>query len=77
MVREEILKEYKTGGYDLLVLGAPLARQSGEISISGLIGQILAQMNDHAVLMIRSHFMSARAYTPALSEHAYIAETVP
>jgi ABC-type sugar transport system ATPase subunit/nucleotide-binding universal stress UspA family protein len=75
MVREEILKEYKDGGYDLLVLGAPLARQSGEISISGLVGQILARMNDHAVLMIRSHFMGARTYTPALSEQAYVAET--
>jgi sulfate transport system ATP-binding protein len=77
MVREEILKEMKVGGYDLLVLGAPLARQSGEISISGLVGQILARMNDHAVLMIRSHFIGARAYTPALSELAYAAEPVP
>ncbi|HEX7974968.1 MAG TPA: ATP-binding cassette domain-containing protein [Anaerolineales bacterium] len=61
-VREEIASALKSGGHDLLVIGAPLAKQSGEIELTGLVGQILSQVTDHSVLMVRSHYMGARAY---------------
>jgi len=64
-VREEITGELKSGDYDLLVLGAPLADQSGEISLSGVVAQILDQVTDRAVLIVRSHYMAARSYQSA------------
>ncbi len=61
-VAEEILDEVKTGGYDLLVLGVPLTKSSGKVSLSGAIEQILKGVNDRAILVVRSHFMGARTY---------------
>jgi sulfate transport system ATP-binding protein len=52
-VREEITNEIVTGGYDLLVMGAPLAERDGKISLSGIIGQILNVIN-RPVLIVRS-----------------------
>jgi sulfate transport system ATP-binding protein len=59
-VREQIITELNEGDYDLLVLGAPLAGPSGEISLAGVVGQILAQVTDRATLIVRSHYMAAR-----------------
>lgn len=56
VVAEEIQSEAREGGYDLLVLGAPLRRQSGEISLSGVVGQTLAMAPDVATLIVRSHY---------------------
>ena len=61
-VAEEILDEVKTGGYDLLVLGVPLTKSSGKVSLSGAVEQIWTGVNDRAILVVRSHFMGARTY---------------
>ncbi len=63
----EIESEVKEGGYDLLVLGAPLAQSSRQLSLSGVVAQVLSRVNDRAVLVIRSHFVGAEVY-PLLAE---------
>jgi sulfate transport system ATP-binding protein len=61
-VAEEITQELKQGGYDLLVLGVPLTKSSGKVSLSGAVEQILDSVTDRAILVVRSHFMGARTY---------------
>jgi sulfate/thiosulfate transport system ATP-binding protein len=58
----EIRDEMKEGGYDLLVLGAPLVQASRQLSLSGVVAQVLNIINDRAVLIIRSHFVGAEVY---------------
>jgi sulfate transport system ATP-binding protein len=52
-VREEITNEISTGGYDLLVMGAPLAGRDGWIPLNGIVGQVLNVIN-RPVLIVRS-----------------------
>lgn len=52
-VRDEITSEVATGGYDLLVLGAPLAQRDGRIPLNGIVSQILNVIN-RPVLIVRS-----------------------
>jgi len=52
-VREEITNEISSGGYDLLVMGAPLAGRDGRIPLNGIVGQILNVIN-RPVLIVRS-----------------------
>lgn len=59
---EVIAQEVKRGGYDLLVMGAPLAGQKGQISLSGVVEQALNTINDRATLIVRSHFIGAQIY---------------
>jgi sulfate transport system ATP-binding protein len=61
-VAEEIVREVQQGGYDLLVLGVPLTKSSGKVSLSGAVEQILNSVTDRAILVVRSHFMGARTY---------------
>jgi sulfate transport system ATP-binding protein len=58
----EIAAEMAAGGYDLLVLGAPLMTPTGRIDLDGVVGQVLSQINDRPALIVRSHFMGARVY---------------
>jgi sulfate transport system ATP-binding protein len=60
-VREEIMAELTSGAYDLLVLGAPLARHDGRGVLAGVVGQILSSATDRPVLIVRSPYASARA----------------
>ncbi len=60
--REEMVKEATAPNYDLLVLGSPLADRSGEISLDGVVGQVLQKVTDRAILMVRSHYMAARLH---------------
>lgn len=53
-VRDEILAELKQGNYDLLVLGAPLPDAEDQISLSGVIGQMLTETKERATLIVRS-----------------------
>lgn len=53
LVREEITNEITSGGYDLLVMGAPLAERDGKISLNGIVGQVLGVIN-RPVLIVRS-----------------------
>jgi sulfate transport system ATP-binding protein len=59
-VRAEIIAEMTSGGYDLLVLGAPLARPDGRGVLAGVVGQILSDTTDRPVLIVRSPFAAAR-----------------
>jgi sulfate transport system ATP-binding protein len=59
---EEISQEVSQGSYDLLVLGLPLAKPSGKVSLSGVVEQLLDAVTDRAVLLVRSHYLGARSY---------------
>lgn len=59
---EAIHQELREGGYDLLVLGVPLDRPSGRISLSGVVGEILDTNLDRAVLLVRSRYIGAKVY---------------
>ncbi|MCK6625219.1 MAG: ATP-binding cassette domain-containing protein [Anaerolineae bacterium] len=52
-VRDEITREVTTGGYDLLVMGAPLPQRDGRVPLNGIVGQILNVIN-RPVLIVRS-----------------------
>jgi sulfate/thiosulfate transport system ATP-binding protein len=58
-VVEEIVKETTTGGYDLLVLGAPLAPKSGDISLEGVVWDVIQQLQDRPILIVRSTFVGS------------------
>ena len=60
VVRNEIIAEMNAGGYDLLVLGAPLARPDGRGVLAGVVGQILSDATDRPVLIVRSPYAAAR-----------------
>jgi sulfate transport system ATP-binding protein len=62
VVREEILGELKEGEHDLLVLGAPLADQRGEISLDGPVGALLHAVTDRCILIVRSHYPGHTTY---------------
>jgi sulfate transport system ATP-binding protein len=65
-VREQIIAEMTSGGYDLLVLGAPLARPDGRRALAGVVGQILSAAADRPVLIVRSPTATVR--WPELAE---------
>jgi len=54
-VRDEIASQMKSGGHDLLVLGAPLTDRHGTVSFDGPVGQILESAQTNPVLIVRSH----------------------
>jgi hypothetical protein len=61
-IGEEIAQELSQGGYDLVVLGLPLAKSSGKVSLSGVVEQLLNTITDRAILLVRSHYLGARYY---------------
>jgi sulfate/thiosulfate transport system ATP-binding protein len=66
-VREQIVAEVTAGGYDLLVLGAPLARGDGRRVLAGVVGQVLSAAADRPVLIVRSAHAAATR-RPELAE---------
>ena len=50
----EISLELSAGGYDLLVLGAPLPDLDGQITLSGVVGQLLNKVMEVPILIVRS-----------------------
>jgi len=54
-VQKEILTEMQEGGYDLLVLGAPLQGWRTRVHLAGVIGGVLDAVVDKAVLIVRPH----------------------
>ena len=56
-VVDEILAELKEGTYDLLVLGAPMARQSGQDTLAGVVTQVLSAVINRPILIVRSNLM--------------------
>lgn len=61
--REEISAQMREGNHDLLVLGAPLSRKRGDISLHGLVGQILEDNTANPVLIVRSRYAAASLYS--------------
>lgn len=57
-VAKAIVQELTTGGYDLLVMGAPLPDRDGKISLKGIVGQVMAESPACAVLIVRSSVQS-------------------
>jgi sulfate transport system ATP-binding protein len=55
-VGHEILSEMRQGEYGLLVLGAPLLGRRNRISLEGVIGGVLQEVNDRPVLIVRPHY---------------------
>jgi sulfate transport system ATP-binding protein len=54
-VSKTVAQELATGGYDLLVLGTPLADLSGQISLRrGAVGQVMSEAPGCATLLVRS-----------------------
>jgi sulfate transport system ATP-binding protein len=53
-VRQEIRAELREGGYGLLVVGAPLPGRTSRGALSGLLGQLLPQIEEMPVLIVRS-----------------------
>jgi len=59
---EMIGEEVSQGGYDLVVLGLPLTKPNGKVSLSGVVEQLLNNITDRAILMVRSRYLGARYY---------------
>lgn len=59
-----ILDEIKAGGYDLVVMGAPLPGRSGKLVLSGVVGSVLRTAQNCSFLIVRSHneFQSRRLF---------------
>jgi len=56
LVRHEILSEMRDKEHGLLVLGAPLLGRRGRVSLNGVIGSLLDDVNDRPVLIVRPHY---------------------
>lgn len=59
-VSEEILRAAGMGDYDMLVLGVPLSKNGGKITLSGVVEDVLRQASDRAVLLVRSKFIGQK-----------------
>jgi sulfate transport system ATP-binding protein len=70
-VRDEIMAEMAAGGYDLLVLGAPLHNRDGRGSLAGVVGELLTTATDRPVLIVRSPYAAGRA--PWLGQNGRVA----
>jgi hypothetical protein len=58
-VVEQIIKEITTAGYDFLVLGAPLARKRGELNLEGIVWEVIQQVQNRPILIVRSAYVGS------------------
>jgi sulfate transport system ATP-binding protein len=65
----KIMEERAAGNYDLLVVGAPLSDAEGHTSLNGVVGQIVNEAHEYAVLIVRS---SHAAIDPLLGANGRI-----
>jgi sulfate/thiosulfate transport system ATP-binding protein len=61
-VENSINSELQSGKFDMLILGAPLANQRGQISFGGIVGQILKANTTCATLIVRSNYIGSRLF---------------
>jgi nucleotide-binding universal stress UspA family protein len=54
VVSKAIAQELAANGYDLLVLGTPLADREGHISLKGVVEQVMSETSTCATLLVRS-----------------------
>lgn len=73
-VFQEITHEMKSGGYDLLVIGTPLPRPRGNISLDGVVRQLLESIPGHSILLVHSHFVGAKIYASEANERSLLEE---
>jgi sulfate transport system ATP-binding protein len=66
---ETIEREVGQGGFDLVVLGLPLAKPNGKVSLTGIVEQLLNTTTDRAVLLVRSRYLGARYYPIMVREN--------
>jgi sulfate transport system ATP-binding protein len=52
----EIIAEMRKGGFDLVVLGAPLPDRNGRVSLTRVIEGVMKNAGDCSVLIVRSHY---------------------
>lgn len=65
---EIIEREVRQGNFDLVVLGLPLAKPNGKVSLSGIVEQLLHTITDRAILLVRSRYLGARYYPIMVKE---------
>jgi sulfate/thiosulfate transport system ATP-binding protein len=53
---EEIVRETGEGKYNLVIISSPSLSPSGEISLQGMIGQVLGELRECPVLLVQPHF---------------------
>ena len=51
----EITKEIQDGGFDLVILGAPLPQRDRRVSLSGVVEGVMKNAGDCSILIVRSH----------------------
>jgi nucleotide-binding universal stress UspA family protein len=51
----EITKEVQDGGFDLLILGAPLRKRDRHVPLTGIVEGVMKNAGDCSVLIVRSH----------------------
>jgi sulfate/thiosulfate transport system ATP-binding protein len=54
---QEIVRAANAETCDLLVMGLPLGRRSGEVSLDGVVQEVIKQLPERAVLLVRSQFI--------------------
>ena len=54
--RTEIVSESRKGGHDLVVLGTPLVGQNERLTLHGLVGELLEELRNLPVLIVRSRW---------------------
>lgn len=64
-VRTVIIATLVEGSYDMLVFGAPPARDDGRAALAGVVGEIAGGMTDRPALIVRSHAISRQRWRVA------------
>jgi nucleotide-binding universal stress UspA family protein len=56
---EEILKQLRSGGHDLLILGATLTRRQDQIMLRGAVRALLGELSGRPVMIVRTPVVPA------------------
>jgi hypothetical protein len=75
-VRDEIMDEMTNGGYDMLVLGAPLPRDDRRSALAGVVGEILNTATERPVLIVRSHAFARKPWPELNRRMANLEEVI-
>jgi sulfate transport system ATP-binding protein len=75
-VRDEITNQMKVGEHDLLIVGAPFTQRQGEVSLDGIVGQIIGDTTAHPVLIIRSNYAAVDSRPLTLDGRVNIVEEI-
>jgi hypothetical protein len=76
-VHDEILAELATGGYDLLVLGAPLGLKPGHAPLAGMTSQVLSAAPLTSTLIVRSGYAGKALPRASATGRTAFAQEVP